>query len=72
MQRKVLIMATESRLTFAYNPETNGVEWYVPKDAPDVTTEQAMVIAVAQLGAGLSEIASGLHAVADAIRDIER
>ena len=57
----------DSDVIFAISKE-GGLEWFYPEKRPDLTAEQALVIAVSELNRGLREIASGLHAIADSIR----
>jgi hypothetical protein len=57
----------ETDCTFALDTETGGVAWYLPKANPELTEQQAMVIAVARLEGSFAKIADALYAIADAI-----
>ena len=57
-------------MNFAVNKETGGLERYYTN--PELTEKEAEIIAVARLSNGLSEIAKGLNAIADAIGDVAR
>jgi hypothetical protein len=49
--------------------DNNTISWHFPQMRPDLTTDQAMVIAVFGLGQAMQEIASSLSDVAEAIRE---
>lgn len=57
----------ETDCTFALDTETGGVVWYLPKANPELTEQQAMVIAVARLEGSFTKVADALYAIADAI-----
>ena len=56
------------RFTFYVGPD-GGLEWMYPSLAPDLTTEQAAVVAQVR---GMRDIARGLEAIADAIAEHTR
>ena len=56
----------KSDVTFALT-ESGDVEWYYPKNRPDLTADEAMVVGINRAARALSDIAGALREVAMAL-----
>jgi hypothetical protein len=57
------------KVTFLFSEDCRRVEWMVPSNAPDLTAEEAQVVATLDIAYAIRELATAMHDVAEAVRD---
>lgn len=60
------------KVTFLFSEDCKRVEWMVPQNAPDLTAEEAQVVATLEMAQAIRDLATAMHAVAEAVQESKR